>query len=302
MAHLPASSDSRMKGYGSFENPRGYPPPPLTESSASQPVKGYPTDFITESFLNKLDLDDSETIRSRNDAVDDYVGVRVNQVRNAVFASADVDDNRLQRMENVPNDGLVNETDALLAKELNQLSMKEREEVYHDIHGVAEIIEETPEFVEIKLKELELELAKIPIKKAYNQAKEKSPEFVTSIRNCLMFLRADRFDATEAAARMVRYYEEKLHLFGPERLARDLRMKDLKEEERSSLESGYVQLLPGRDRAGRAIIFGLIKVRTEAFVGCAVSYVFSCFITPSIASILWFLTITFHPFLGYHHL
>jgi hypothetical protein len=250
-----------MKGYSSFEAPppRDYPPP--RENNRSLPAKGYPTDFITESFLNKLDLDDSETIRSRN-AVDEYS--RVNQVRASGSASMD-------ELENVENYGFVDETDALLAKELNQLSMKQREEVYHDIHGVAKIVEETPEYVAIKLKELELELAKIPIKNAYNQAKEKSPEYVTSIRKCLMFLRAGRFDATEAAARMVRYYEEKLHLFGHEPLARDLLLSDLKEEERSSLESGYIQLLPGRDRAGRAVIFGLNKVRTEEVRGSAVS-------------------------------
>ena len=260
-----------MKGYGSFKPARDYPPPPR-ENSRSLPGTDYPTDFITESFLNKLDLDDSETLRSRN-SVDEYVPVRVSQFLST--ESASVDDNRIENeLENVENDGFAVETDALLAKELNQLSMKEREEVYHDIHGVAEIVEETPEFVAIKLKELELELAQIPTKNAYNQAKEKSPEYVTGIRECLMFLRACRFDATEAAARMVRYYEEKLLLFGPEPLARDLHIKDLKEEERISLESGYLQLLPGRDRAGRAILFGLIKVRTEAFRGCAVSFIF----------------------------
>ena len=138
---------------------------------------------------------------------------------------------------------------------------------------MAEIVGEAPEFIELKLKELQLELAKIPNKDAYNQAKEKFPKYVTGIRKCLMFLRADRFDAREAAARMVRYYEEKLHMFGNEPLARDLLMSDLNEEERSSLKAGYIQLLPGRDRAGRAIIFGLNKLRTGAFRGSAVSFI-----------------------------
>jgi hypothetical protein len=258
-----------MKGYGSFDPPKDHPPSPR-ENNRSPAAEGYPTDVFTESFLNKLDLDDSETLRSRN-AVSEYV--RVSQVRTT--ASASVEDNIIENeLENVKNDGFVDETDALLAQELNQLSTKEREKVYHDIHGVAEIVEETPEYVALKLKELELELAKITIKSAYNQAKEKSPEYVTSTREGLMFLRAGRFDATEAAARMVRYYEEKLHLFGPGPLARDLHMKDLKEEERSSLESGYLQLLPERDRAGRSVLIILIKVRTEAFRDYAVSSIF----------------------------
>jgi hypothetical protein len=247
-----------MKDYGSFD-------------SMVKPV-------IVETFLNKpyLDGDSKYSIPAASKSGNSG---SVNKVwpGDSDLTEGNREDPPLVRIENeyakLENDGLVNETDALLAKELNQLSMKEREEVYHDIHGVAEIIEETPEFVEIKLKELELELAKIPIKDAYNQAKEKSQEYVTSIRQCLMFLRADRFDAREAAARMVRYYEEKLHMFGNEPLARDLLMSDLNEEERSSLKSGYIQLLPLRDRAGRAIIFGLSKLRTGAFRGAAVSYI-----------------------------
>ena len=46
------------------------------------------------------------------------------------------------------------ELDALLASEMNKMSMKEREEVYCDVHGVSDVVEETKEFVAEKLKQL----------------------------------------------------------------------------------------------------------------------------------------------------
>ena len=175
-------------------------------------------------------------------------------------------ENELQRVQ---NDGLVDETSALVAKELNELSVKEREEVFHDIHGVAEIVEETPDFVARRLEQLQLELDLLnhmPDKDAYNQARAKSPEYVTSRKSCLMFLRAASFDTREAAARMVRYYKEKLLVFGPEPLARDIRLTDLSSEAIASLETGHRQLLPGRDRAGRAILVGLGCLRNDAYL------------------------------------
>jgi hypothetical protein len=252
---MPAS-DASIKDYGSL-------------NSMVKPV-------IVKSFVNQTYMDSKYSIHAaskagNNGSVFDFRSCDSN------VNDSNREDPPLKRIDDefakLKDGNLVGETDALLAKELNQLSMKEREEVYHDIHGVAEIVGEAPEFVEIKLKEIEEELANIPVKDAYNQAKEKSPEYVTSIRKCLMFLRADRFDAREAAARMVRYYQEKLHIFGHEPLARDILMSDLNEEERSSLKAGYIQLLPGRDGAGRAIIFGLNKLRTGAFRGSAVSFI-----------------------------
>jgi hypothetical protein len=261
MEHLTASN-ARMKDYGSFD-------------SMVQPVG------VVESFLSQTTtyLDGGASNSNSDYSLIPAAVSNSNSNHQAAGPhKISVEDPPLQRIDDeiakLTNVGLVGETDALMAKELNQLSMKEREEVNHDIHGVAEIVEEAPEFLQIKVKELEMELENIPLKDAYHQAKEKAPDYVTSLRNCLMFLRADRFDAKEAAARMVRYYEEKLCLFGHEPLARDLLMSDLNEEERSSLKAGYIQLLPRRDRAGRAIIFGLNKLRTGAFRGASVRCMF----------------------------
>ena len=145
--------------------------------------------------------------------------------------------------------------DALLARELNRLSMQEREQVLYEVHGVAEAIDEQPDFVNTSLSQLDTELDKIKEKAAYDQALLLDPRYVRNLNFLLQLLRANRFDAKEAAVRMVRHFQCKLELFGAEKLVKDIRLADLNSEDVACLESGFLQLLPMRDRAGRAIVF-----------------------------------------------
>ena len=46
-----------------------------------------------------------------------------------------------------------------LAKELNELSIKERERVYFDLHGVGEVVDESPESIALSLEQLEASIA-----------------------------------------------------------------------------------------------------------------------------------------------
>jgi uncharacterized protein YaaW (UPF0174 family) len=69
-------------------------------------------------------------------------------------------------------------SDALRAKDLNKLTMKERDAVLHDLHGVANIIDKKPIFVNDRLSLLDAELSNIPNKSAYNQSLEISPDYV----------------------------------------------------------------------------------------------------------------------------
>jgi hypothetical protein len=151
--------------------------------------------------------------------------------------------------------------DELIAKELYQLSTEERHRVLNDLHGVADIVEEEPAVVEECLGRLESELAKIPTKTAYVEALEQSSDHVLNRDFRLMFLRADRFGAKDAAARMVLYFESKKKLFGSEKLAKKILLEDLDDETMACLESGYMNLLPGRDRAGRAVFMGVSILR-----------------------------------------
>jgi hypothetical protein len=135
--------------------------------------------------------------------------------------------------------------------------MKEREEVYFDVHGVSDVIDEDAEsgFLDRKLEEMENELRKIDSSEntAYDMAHSLNPDYVQDRDFCLRFLRADRFDANLAACRYARHYETKLELFGKEKLTRDIVQDDLGSEALKNLYSGMNQILPRRDNAGRLV-------------------------------------------------
>jgi hypothetical protein len=144
--------------------------------------------------------------------------------------------------------------DAVLARDLNQMSFKEREKVFERIHGVDETVEETKELVEESLVAIEEEIRKIFKKPAYDQAERRNRDYVTDRKFRLMFLRAECFDPPRAASRLVLFLERKLDLFGPDALWRPLRIDDLNDETRFVVESGRLQLMPRRDRAGRPVL------------------------------------------------
>jgi hypothetical protein len=152
------------------------------------------------------------------------------------------------------------DVDVLLAQELNQMTVKERETVYEELHGVDTIIEETEDLIQKTLEDLNRELLKIIIKPAYEQAERMSKEYVTSPKFRLMFLRAEYFNVRKAAGRLVKFMEEKLKLFGSNALARPLYLSDLDKDTQETLKSGAFQWIDARDRTGRAIIAGFQKL------------------------------------------
>jgi hypothetical protein len=162
-------------------------------------------------------------------------------------------------------------SEKILAKNLIQVPLDEREFGLHELHGVSDVIEETLELIERCLFDLEMEIQRMPKKSAYDRAKATAPESVSCRKFRLMFLRAERFKAINAAARLVKYFEGKLKLFGPDKLTKIITMEDLDEDDMVTLKSGYLQLLPERDRAGRAIMIVIMCLRQCRFVENMVS-------------------------------
>ena len=147
------------------------------------------------------------------------------------------------------------EVDLLMAQRMMQISMKEREEVYCDLHGVADEVIETPELIMQAISNMKLELSKFYNAAAYQQALAKDSKYVHSQEFLLRFLRAERFDVVRAASRLVNFYSLKLQAFGLEKLTQDISQEDLTENERKGLYESMTYDLPFRDRAGRAILF-----------------------------------------------
>jgi hypothetical protein len=138
-----------------------------------------------------------------------------------------------------------------LARELNEMSLKEREFVYEEIHGVEEGTEEIPDFISEHLEALDVELRKISSKPAFDQADQ---NYVGSREFRLLFLRNDYYDGQKAAMQLVKFMEGMLEYFGPFlALTRPVYMSDLDSDDLSTLKSGVMQVLPARDRTGRMV-------------------------------------------------
>jgi hypothetical protein len=149
----------------------------------------------------------------------------------------------------------IEDADALVATEMTRLTMEERDQVFHDIHCISNEMEETPEQLHASLIQLQTELDRIPYrcKAAYELARSRNPAFVEDRVFRIKFLRTDLLDASKAALRLVRHFETKLQLFGPETLVKEITQDELEDGDMKNLYSGYIQTLPLRDRSGRFI-------------------------------------------------
>jgi hypothetical protein len=144
---------------------------------------------------------------------------------------------------------------------MNQLSVDEREKVLEDVHGIARVVDEPLEFIEACLALLEKELTNISSKPAYDLASSMSKEYTSSKKIKLMFLRAECFDPYNAACRMVRFFDEKCELFGGDKLTKDITLADLDPDDITTIENGFLQVLPLKDCAGRKVACVLPKLK-----------------------------------------
>lgn len=144
------------------------------------------------------------------------------------------------------------EDDATLAQELNALSVHEREQIYEEIHGIATIIDETPDIVASSLHQMRQELALIPRRKrgALDRAMFLRPSLTTDDNFHLMFLRACRFDPKGAATKMHRYFTNKLELFGEDKLTKTITLDDLDAKDMRILRQGVTQFIPVNEERG----------------------------------------------------
>lgn len=157
----------------------------------------------------------------------------------------------LRKTEFVPLDE-EEDVDKVLSRNLYALTLEQREQAAHDIHGVADIMVETPDMVQSAKRRLRQELERIGHRSvAYQKALVQSVKYVESLY--LMFLRRDAYDTSKAAARMLSHFDMKLPLWGEDKLGRDIALKDFNKHDMACLKEGFFQTLPSRDRAGRSV-------------------------------------------------
>jgi hypothetical protein len=152
------------------------------------------------------------------------------------------------------NHPLVKEVDTLIAKELFQMSLDEREKALDDVHGIVRSEDEDPNFLNNRLMQLERHLCSIKQGTVYEEAEQLSEVFVRDPHFRTMFLRAEYFDPRHAAQRMLRFFECKKELFGRDKLVTKISLQDLDEDDMEALRAGDGQISPLRDASGRPII------------------------------------------------
>ena len=170
--------------------------------------------------------------------------------------------------------------ETILRNEMNKLSLSEKENIRKGVvwgnsptsstilerwdklscqeyHGLAE----GPVFLRLKFAELENHL-KLGITNhggqnavAYQMAISQNKDYVESPLFRIGFLRTERYDTKKAAQRIIRFFHQKLQLFGPTALTRDVCWEDLGMEGQNYLQRGAFQLLPKRDLSGRRVVF-----------------------------------------------
>ena len=155
---------------------------------------------------------------------------------------------------------------------MNRLSIREREQVFYDVHGVSDVIEETPQLITTKLSQLTIQLSKLTRENrggnaaavaAFREAQAQGPDPLSNVPFLLKFLRADRFEVERAANRVLHYFEEKIKLFPTSKLTKEVITleEDMNADDMACLESGLCTILPLRDTAGRMILCWSINLR-----------------------------------------
>lgn len=155
--------------------------------------------------------------------------------------------------------------DKLIAKEIGGLTLKERDALYEEIHGVSTMaLEESPELIKEALENFQNELDKMDSKamRSYNIiANQEENTFSRNIVRGndlrLRFLRSEFFDAHKAAKRMLHFLDFLGEIWGEDELKGFDGTMDFflsKDSEQASFRMGFLQLLPFRDRSGRRIM------------------------------------------------
>ena len=155
---------------------------------------------------------------------------------------------------------------AMMASELYSLTRAERTTLLEDVHGVGDLPpeERNPRLIQEKLMEMNLALLSIPVKPAFDEAQRlcggKPGGLVNDPSFRIRFLRAERYNAREAAVRMLSNLQALHETFGQEALVRPVHLSDMMLDRENQgpdpfLFSGnFFQVMPFRDRLGRRII------------------------------------------------
>ena len=146
------------------------------------------------------------------------------------------------------------DVDSLLAHELNEMTVQEREQAYDRLHGIRAVPDDEEQRVQAALIQMQIEVDNIQEKPAYNQALRIGSTYVFDQKFRRRFLWAEDLDPRKAAMRMIRFLQYASEAYGPKALLRPIRYSDLPPGAVSYFKSGSGLVLPARDPSGRRVL------------------------------------------------
>ena len=174
---------------------------------------------------------------------------------------------------------------AQMAKEISNLPLEERNNMFEEIHGIQTAPIENYEMIVRTLKELDALLtSRYPnvhqndahggggsnnnivedienwsTLSPYEKSIKLNPNYAGGRKFRLMFLRACYYDPQQAMKRLETFLERQEELFGDRTLGRPLTFGDLDDNDIASLRSGCMMFLPNLDMAGRRVFIAVSK-------------------------------------------
>ena len=153
----------------------------------------------------------------------------------------------------------VAKAEQILAQELQKLSLEEHEQIVFAVHGFPRCTLEDDDSMamEGRLQDLamELENSKHQDREVYDRVRARNPGYVESTSFRLSFLRSESYDAKATSDKIINHFKMKKELFGDDEILwRDVRQADLNSKDLELLGLGFMQCLPSRDVAGRAVV------------------------------------------------
>eukprot|EP00980_Cylindrotheca_fusiformis_P005717 scaffold1192_cov58-Cylindrotheca_fusiformis.AAC.11 len=157
--------------------------------------------------------------------------------------------------------GLLEDT---LAAEMSNISFQERVKAMDDVHCVGEGLHENEETRTRSLAEFD-GIVNCTKDRLYGLAASQNMDFVEDESFRLKFLRAQLYDANKAVRQMMSFLHFKATYFGEDKVAREIGLSDLTQEDVALLKSGVFLIPEHRDRAGRLVLY----ILNHLLCGCS---------------------------------
>jgi hypothetical protein len=145
-------------------------------------------------------------------------------------------------------------TEDFLAAEMNTLSIQERSKALDDVHCVGEELQEDEGIIQRSLAAFDEEV-KAERNPIYELAASQNRAYVEDPAFRLKFLRAKLHDVKQSVRQMMNFLRYKATYFGEDKLARDISLSDLNQDDIDLMLSGLFHVQDGRDRSGRVVIY-----------------------------------------------